>query len=286
MDNEVSFKDINLTIVGIGLMGGSMLKALKGQDNRPKSITAYDIDAEILKKVKSRELADVVTDDAKEALKNADFVVIALYPKNAIEFVKQNRNSFKKSAVVTDICGVKREIDEEIPPLLSEDVRFVGGHPMAGREHKGFSYSIPDLFLGCRYIITSGEKQAVKLVSEMADIIGAKKIVFSSPEIHDELIAYTSQLPHVLSVAYMLCAKKRDVEDFSAGSFRDITRVAMINDEMWSELFLENKDKLLNEIKSLRVGLADLEDLIEKEQREDLRAEMRKAAEMRDVIIG
>ncbi len=168
---------------------------------------------------------------------DADFIVIALYPKRAIEFVRENAHQFKTGAVVTDICGVKREIEDSIPGLLPAGVSFVGGHPMAGREHKGFDCSVPDLFLGCKYIITGGEDHAVELVKAFADILGANKIVLSDADNHDEMIAYTSQLPHVLSVTYMLAAGERGVEAFSAGSFRDLTRVAMINDEMWSELF-------------------------------------------------
>lgn len=286
MDNEIEFKNLNLTIIGVGLMGGSILKALKSQNNRPKSIIAFDIDKDVLTKVKSKGLADIVTDDAKIALKDADLIVIALYPKLAIEFVKHNADNFKKGSIITDICGVKREIEQGIPDVLPKDVFFVGGHPMAGREHKGFAYSTPDLFLGCKYIITSGEEKPKQAVKEFADIIGAAKIIMATSETHDELIAYTSQLPHVLSVAYMLCADRRNVEDFSAGSFRDVTRVAMINDEMWSELFLENKDKLLDEIRSLKSGLADLENLIDKGQRDKLRDKMRKAALMREGIKG
>ena len=112
MDNEIKFKDTNVALIGVGLMGGSILKALKSQESRPKSITAFDINNDILAKIERKGLADIATDDAKTALKDADLVVIALYPKLAIEFVKNNANSFKKGCVITDICGVKREIEE------------------------------------------------------------------------------------------------------------------------------------------------------------------------------
>jgi prephenate dehydrogenase len=286
MQNNIELKNINLSVIGVGLMGGSILKALKDQDNKPKSIKAFDIDKDILNAVLKKELADVATDDAKEAIKDADLIVISLYPKLGAAFIKDNIAAFKPGCVITDICGVKREVYKEIKDALRSDIHFVGGHPMAGREHKGFSYSTPDLFLGCKYILTGGEKHAVDLVCQFADILGAGKIVYAQPEKHDELIAYTSQLPHVLSVAYMLCSKNRNVEDFSAGSFRDITRIAMINDEMWSELFLENKDKLSGEIGDLIHGLSQLKSMIDTDNRSDLRQEMRNAAQMREEING
>ncbi|MEX1307044.1 MAG: prephenate dehydrogenase [Eubacteriales bacterium] len=286
MESSGPFSQKELVVVGIGLMGGSILKALKTDPERPKTVIAYDIDEAVLKQVREADLADIATTSAKEALTDADFIVIALYPRRAIEFVRQNAKFLKSGAVVTDICGVKREIEQSIPALLPEGVRFVGGHPMAGREHKGFDCSVPDLFLGCKYIITNGDESAVAQVKAFADILGAGTIVSSSSDNHDEMIAYTSQLPHVLSVAYMLAADERGVEDFSAGSFRDLTRVAMINDEMWSELFLENKDKLLNEIKTLRQGLAEFESLLSDEDREKMREKMRKAAAMRERISG
>ncbi len=286
MQNKINISNINLTVIGTGLMGGSILKALKDQDEKPKSVCAFDIDEKILAKIRREELADITTSDAYESIKDADMVVISLYPQLAAKFIKDNINDFKSGCIITDICGVKREVYKEIAGALRDDIYFVGGHPMAGREHKGFGYSTPDLFLGCKYIITGGDYKAVDLVCKFADILGAGKIVFAEPEKHDELIAYTSQLPHVLSVAYMLCASGRNVEDFSAGSFRDVTRVAMINDEMWSELFLENKDKLLGEIENLIGGLSNLKTLIDKDEREELRENMRTAAKMREEIVG
>ncbi len=286
MESNGPFSQKKLAVVGIGLMGGSILKALKTDPGRPAVVAAFDIDAGVLKKVREADLADIATDSPEEALRDADFVVMALYPKRAIDFVRQNAHLLKPGAVITDICGVKREIEESIPSLLPDGVSFVGGHPMAGREHKGFDCSVPDLFLGCKYIITGGEGEALEQVKGFADILGANKIVLSDADNHDEMIAYTSQLPHVLSVTYMLAAGTRGVEEFSAGSFRDLTRVAMINDEMWSELFLENKDKLLQEIENLRQGLEAFEALLSQEDREAMRRKMRAAAEMRERISG
>lgn len=284
MKKSLPLNKANVTIVGAGLMGGSMLKTLVKCDNRPQKITALDIDKEILKKIQKRSLADFATDDAQQALADADLVVISLYPAQAIKFIKDNAQFLKDGCVITDICGVKREVMDVIPDLIPESVSYVGGHPMAGREHMGFDYSIDNLFVNCKYIVDDGDEEGKDMVIELAKTLGAGKVVQSSALNHDELIAYTSQLPHVLAVAYMLCAKDRNVEEFSAGSFRDVTRVAMINDVMWSELFCENKDMLVKEVAALREGLKELEEYIDNCDAQSLRKRMKQAADMRESV--
>ena len=284
MGKSLPLKEANVVVVGAGLMGGSILKALKDNKNRPKKIIALEIDKEVLKKIEEHALADMTTSNVILALDDADLVVISLYPAQTIKFLQENIKHVKKGCVITDICGVKREVMDIIPNIIPDGIAYIGGHPMAGREHKGFDYSVDNLFVNCKYIVDNSNDEGKDLVEEFAYTLGAGKIVVSSAVNHDEMIAYTSQLPHVLAVAYMLCAKERNVEEFSAGSFRDVTRVAMINDEMWSELFYENKDKLINEIKSLRSGLKEFEDYIENNDSESLRAKMKKAAKMRDSI--
>jgi len=278
-------KEMNITVVGIGLMGGSILKSLRRMRGCQRTIAALDIDNEILRKVKSQKLADIVTNDAEMALKNADMVVIALYPKQAVAFIKANAEYFNSGAIITDICGVKREVLDSVPQVLPKDVYFVGGHPMAGREHMGFDYAIPELFDGCKYILTGGDASAVAHVEGFAKCLGAGKVVSADPEKHDELIAYTSQLPHALAVSYMIRSGLRGVEDFSAGSFRDFTRIAMINDEMWSELFLENKDKLIAEIEGLSEELLKMRDMLGNNQKQALKDMMKSAAQMREDIV-
>jgi prephenate dehydrogenase len=284
MKKSLPLNKTNVTVVGAGLMGGSILKTLGKCDNRPKKITALDIDDEILEKIKKLSLADDATSDAEQALKNADLVIISLYPAQAIRFIRDNAQYLKTGCVVTDICGVKREVMNAIPDLIPDGVSYVGGHPMAGREHMGFDYSTDNLFANCKYIIDDGDAAGKDMVIELAKTLGAGKVVESSALNHDELIAYTSQLPHVLAVAYMLCAGDRNVEEFSAGSFRDVTRVAMINDVMWSELFCENKDMLVKEIAQLRSGLKELEVYIEKCDAEALRKKMKQASQMRENV--
>ncbi|MEX1377067.1 MAG: prephenate dehydrogenase [Eubacteriales bacterium] len=284
MNEKMTLSKAKVTVVGAGLMGGSILKSLAKSPDRPVKITALEIDEKVLDKIKSLSLADEATSDAQAALEDADFVIISLYPAQTIKFIKQNIHHIKQGCVVTDICGVKREVMDVIPELIPESIAYVGGHPMAGREHKGFDYSTDNLFTNCRYIIDNSADEGKELVVEFAKTLGAGKIVESSAANHDEMIAYTSQLPHVLAVAYMLCSKDRNVEEFSAGSFRDVTRVAMINDEMWSELFCENKDMLVGEIAQLRAGLKELEDSIKDCDVENLRNKMKQAAQMREKV--
>lgn len=284
MKKSLPLNKANVAVVGAGLMGGSILKTLVKSENHPKKITALDIDKETLKKIEKMSLADCATDSAQQALKDADLVIISLYPAQAIRFIKENAQYLKEGCVVTDICGVKREVMDAMPSLISTGVSYVGGHPMAGREHMGFDYSIDNLFENCKYIVDDSDEAGKDMVIELAKTLGAGKVVESSALNHDELIAYTSQLPHVLAVAYMLCAKDRNVDEFSAGSFRDVTRVAMINDVMWSELFCENKDMLVKEVASLRERLKELEEYIEQCDSESLRKRMKQAADMRENV--
>lgn len=276
-----TIEDAVVSIIGVGLMGGSYLKALNASIKRPKKLIAYDIDENVRKA--ANKYCDISTGDAEQALINTDLVVLCLNPKTAVEFVEKNSCYMKANSTVTDICGVKQFTIDKIPSLLPDDVIYVGGHPMAGREHRGFSQSNERLFFGCRYILVD-QGQDITLAKELAIAIGAGKIVYSTPKKHDELIAYTSQLPHVLSIAYMLGAGDRDVEDFSAGSFRDFTRVAMINEKMWSELFLINKEQLVQEIKRLVNNLNNISDMIDNDAQETMENIMRTAADMREKI--
>jgi len=284
MNNSLHLEDANITVVGAGLMGGSIVKALKAGIVKPRKMTVLDINKDVLKKIEKLSLADCATDNAEKALADADLVVLSLYPAKAINFVKENASCFKRGCVITDICGVKRELIETIPGLLPEGVHYVGGHPMAGTEHKGFDHSQKDIFKNCKYIIQEGNLEGKELVREFALSLGTGQIVESSAELHDELIAYTSQLPHVIAIAYMLCAKQRNVEEFSASSFRDVTRVAMINDEMWSEIFCENKDMLAREVEAFKKGIAQLEEYIKKGDTKSLQNEMKIASAMREKV--
>lgn len=239
---------MNIAVVGLGLIGGSICKALK--QNTFHNIMGIDTDKEtIAKALEQNAIDEEITPDR---LNEASLTIICLYPEAIVDFVKQNADKFKKGTIVADTCGIKEYVVENCTPILEErGIYFVGTHPMAGREFSGFDYSLPDLYKGASYIITPTENTpslAVDLLSTLASSMGFGKVVISTPEKHDKVIAYTSQLAHVVSNTYVKSPSLLDFNGFSAGSFQDLTRVAKLNEYMWSSLFMCNKKALLEEI--------------------------------------
>ncbi len=270
----------NITVVGLGIIGGSMAKALKGF----RGCTVYGINHR--QETLDMAIADKVIANSGETedeiLEKSDLVILGLYPSLCVDFVKNRIDRFKKGAIVTDVCGIKEKIVDRITPLMRPDMEFVGAHPMAGREVYGYKNSVADLFQNCNFLITPTEKnskEAISLIDEMAYYIGAKKVVHISPRAHDEMIAYTSQLMHVIAVA--LCDNKHieTAASFSAGSLRDCTRVAVINEVLWSELFIENKDALCVLIDELKESLNKMENAIKNGDYDTLKAIMRGATQ-------
>ncbi len=270
----------NITIVGLGLIGGSLAKALKGYPD----VTVYGINHR--KSVVDMAIADrVIANGAEtedEILEKSDMVVLCLYPSLCVEFVKNHINHFKKGALLTDVCGIKEKFVKDINAVIRPDMEFVGAHPMAGREVYGYVNSLPTLFNNCNFLITptpDNTEKAIAEIEKMAKYIGAKKIVRISPHDHDEMIAYTSQLMHVIAVA--LCDNKHIeiASSFSAGSLRDCTRVAVINEILWSELFIENKDALCILIEEMKESLERIETAIKNEDYDTLKSIMKHATE-------
>lgn len=271
---------MNITIVGLGLIGGSLAKALRGYPNA----AVYGINHR--QSVVDMAIADRViansgeTDD--EILEKSDIVVLCLYPSLCVEFVKNHIDHFKSGALLTDVCGIKEKFVKNINAVIRPDMEFVGAHPMAGREVYGYVNSIATLFQGCNFLITptiENTERAIGEIEKIAKYIGAKKVVRISPKDHDEMIAYTSQLMHVIAVA--LCDNKHIeiAASFSAGSLRDCTRVAVINEVLWSELFIENKDALCVLIDELKDSLNRMQAAIKNEDYDTLKAIMKDATE-------
>lgn len=274
---------LRITVVGLGLMGGSVAKALKRGCG--VTVTALGRNAAALDAALGEGVVDRATTDADEALGDADLTVVCLNPGPAIRFITGNMARFKPGSVVTDICGVKRAVIDGVLPSLRSDVDFVPAHPMAGRERAGYAYSVPALFDGCNYILTPLSQNlvySIELVKRFAGALGAGSIVLAEPEEHDRLIAFTSQLPHALAVAYVLACGERNPLPFSAGSFRDVSRVAAINAPMWAELFLMNRPALLQEIMMLQEGLGRIEQLIRSGDGDGLIEELAAAARMKE----
>lgn len=269
-------KNSKILIVGLGLLGGSYAMALKkkgfsvGSITRKQSTIDYALENGII------DYGSVELD--KDIIGNADLVVFALYPNVFIEWIKKNQHLFKSGAVITDVTGVKGSIVYKIQEMLREDVEFISAHPMAGREVAGVENSDDKIFKGANYIVVPTEKntpQAIELCCELGEELGFKQVSRLSVEAHDQMIAFLSQLTHCIAVSLMCCNDTAGLEYYTGDSFRDLTRIARINDEMWSELFLCNKEALLTEMDHFRSTFDELYEKIKNGDREGMREMMR-----------
>ena len=273
---------MNIAVVGLGLIGGSFCKSLKKNTFH----TVWGIDNNLSALEKALECGAIDEAITEDKLSEADLTIICLYPDAINEFVKKNAGVFKKGSIVTDSCGVKKMIVDFCTPILKEQgVIFVGAHPMAGREFSGFDYSTDSLFEKASYIITKTDDTpplAINLLSTLASSIGFSKAVVSTPEKHDQVIAYTSQLAHVVSNAYVKSPSLLEFNGFSAGSFLDLTRVAKLNEDMWTNLFEANRDALLFEIDKLIESVSEYRKALAEGQTETLRALLRDGRELKE----
>lgn len=239
---------MNVGVVGLGLIGGSYAKALKSLGD--VKVFGFDINETVTYQGLLTESIDAELTD--EALSACDVVFLALYPQAALDFVKAHASGFKKDAVVADLCGIKRAIFEKLSELAEEHgFTYIGTHPMAGRETSGFESADSALFHNASLILTPMKKariEEIAVLKTLAERIGFTHFEIATPEEHDEIIAFTSQLAHVVSSAYIKSPTATRHEGFSAGSYKDMTRVARLNEVMWTELFLDNADNLENEV--------------------------------------
>ncbi len=265
-------------IIGLGLIGGSIARRLRGFYDC--TIAAYNRTSETLLLAKQDGVIDEGSSDPAEVMENADLIILCLYPQLNVDMIKNNIPHIKSGAVITDVSGVKSFMIDELAKILPDDVDFIGAHPMAGREVGGYKSSTDTLFNKASFLITPTSKnksENIALIRELAEYIGCKHVVTTTPEEHDAIIAYTSQLMHVVAVA--LCDNPMIERStfFSAGSLRDCTRVAIINAEMWSELFVENKDALVERIHEMQNSLGKIADAVENSDRDELEKIMRHA---------
>ena len=241
---------MKIGVVGLGLIGGSMAKAIK--DRTAHTVCGVDVNNQVL--LKAKMLGVVDEEIEPEQLGECQLVLIALYPQATIDFIRTHAESLRGTTVI-DCTGVKELIHEEVCPLAKEHgFTFIGGHPMAGIEHSGFEYSKIDLFDGASMILTPEPGTNIEALDEAKQFflsLGFGTIQIATPEEHDIVIAYTSQLAHVLSSAYVKSELALKNQGFSAGSFKDMTRVALLNEAMWTELFLANSEHLANEVDEL-----------------------------------
>lgn len=271
---------MKIVAVGLGLIGGSMCKAIKKHTNH--LVGGIDIDRKTVKMALSQNAIDYEAKDVSEA----DVTIVSLFPPTIISYIKENADLFKEGSIVIDTGGVKKAIVDEVTPVLAErGVTFIGAHPMAGREFSGFEYSLDNLFDNASFIMTPTESTPVEEIHIIEDLIRSihfKKIVKASPEEHDRIIAFTSQLAHVVSNGYIKSPTHQQQLGFSAGSFQDLTRVAKLNENMWTPLFLMNREPLLYEIDHIIESLREYREAIAADDADTLRRLLKEGRELKE----
>lgn len=271
-----------ITIVGLGLLGGSYARALKRFGFHISAITKEQssIDYALKERIIDRGSTELDPDIIGEA----DIVIFALYPHVFVEWIEENQSLLKSGALITDVTGVKRSIVYKIQGMLREDVEFVAAHPMAGREVSGVENSTDKMFVGANYIVTPTDKntpEAVRTCLELGRLLGFSNVTTLSPEEHDDMIGFLSQLTHCIAITLMTCNDRENMEKFTGDSFRDLTRIARINDLMWSELFMENKDALLEQMELFMDKFKELKTMLETDDVDGMRKMMRHSTERR-----
>ena len=271
-----------ILIVGLGLLGGSYAKALKRFGFHISAITLDQSSIDYAIKENIIDEGSVELDE--KMIGEADLVIFALYPHVFVEWIEKNQGLLKSGALITDVTGVKRSVVYHIQDVLRPDVEFVAAHPMAGREVSGVENSTDRMFVGANYIVTPTDKntpEAIETVIELGRLLGFSNVTTLSPEEHDEMIGFLSQLTHCIAITLMTCNDKENMEKFTGDSFRDLTRIARINDLMWSELFVANKDVLLDQMNLFINKFNDLKSMLENEDIDGMRAMMRHSTERR-----
>lgn len=237
-----------ITVVGLGVIGGSYVQALKGLGH-----DVYGVDNDPLTLIEAKKDGCIIEgySDGKEIIAKSDLTIICLYPSLVLDFIQTH--TFKKGSIVSDVVGIKSYFLEKALDIIDPDVEYVSGHPMAGREKKGYAYASQEVFKNANYIVIEHQKNKPKTIEWMCQFVsqlGFKSVKIMSPYAHDEIISFTSQLPHTIAVALMNSDdQKYDTGKYIGDSFRDLTRIANINAQLWSELFMNNREYLLASMK-------------------------------------
>ena len=273
-------------IVGLGLIGGSMAKAVKNRTAH--TVYGIDLDAETMALSRMSGAIDAPLTD--ENLPQCDLVMVAIRPGAAIRWVEEHAALIHKKAILVDLCGVKRDVVKAIAPIAAEHgFAYIGGHPMAGRERSGFTAATDDLYVGASMILTPDDKTDMPLLETLKHFfldVGFASLTFSTPEEHDRIIAFTSQLAHIVSSAYVKSPEAQRRRGFSAGSFRDMTRVARLDENMWTELMLADADYLAKELGILMENISAYKDALEHRDEEGLRQLLKEGREAKATAGG
>ncbi|MBR5934195.1 MAG: prephenate dehydrogenase [Treponema sp.] len=302
--------DMTFGFVGLGLMGGSIAKAIKqkvlssgtevfkigegldglSHDQVNAKIFAMDMNLDSLKNAKEENIIDewFAPQQTDEMLEKCDFVFICLYPKATVRFLAEHKNAFKSDSIVTDISGVKtliaQKVFESSSSPVRDDVDFILGHPMAGNEKEGYGASCGTVFEGRNYILMphkSNREENLALMRELITKLGIKRIIETDYKTHDHKIAFTSQLCHVIASSLVDSAEDDKITAFGGGSYEDLTRIALINAPLWTELFLLNKEELVSMINSFENSLSKIKNAIESENASELNSILKAVREKR-----
>ena len=275
-------KETKILIIGLGVIGGSYAKALSDKGYKVKCITKET--ADVRYGLENNMISYGTTEVEPELVGEAELIIFALYPKAFIEWIEKYQQYFSPGAVITDVTGIKTEVVYKVQDILRSDVEFIAAHPMAGRERSGVEFADPAVFRGANYIVTPTEKnslEAIKLCKSLGEELGFLRISELSPESHDEMIAFLSQLTHIIAVTLMNCNDADGLEKYTGDSFRDLTRIAKINDRMWSELFLMNKESLLCEMDRFIEEFTEFRTFLANEDGKRMREKMRSSTARR-----
>lgn len=273
---------MRIGIVGLGLIGGSMAKALSGK----YTVYGSDLRQEVMGEALRTHTIAAGLDE--KTLAACDIVMLALFPQHAIDYVREHAAQFRKDSIVMDLCGVKRVVEAGILPVaMAQGFHYLGAHPMAGLARVGWEYSCGDLFRDASMILVPHADTTDAVMETVRSVVqdaGFGNIAISTADEHDYMIAYTSQLAHVLSSAYVKTPAAQRHKGFSAGSFRDMTRVAWLNEDMWTELFLDNPDYLAEEVEGLAARLLEYAVAIRNQDHEGLRRLLRDGRERKEAL--
>lgn len=278
-------KDMKILIVGLGLIGGSYAEALS---KKGYEVGAIDQKQEAIDfALRKGYIASGRADIDKEYIGRFDIVVFALYPHAFVEWIEKYQNYLKSGAVITDVTGVKGGVVSDVQNALRKDEEFIAAHPMAGRECSGVENAKAEIFEGANYIVVPTEKntqEAIELCKDLGRELGFKHISELSVKQHDETVGFLSHLTHCIAVSLMVCKESGHLADYTGDSFRDLTRIAKINDEMWSELFLLNKDEIVEQMNLFEQHFGKLKECIQNDDREGIREMMRLSTKRRKVF--
>ena len=272
---------MKILVVGLGLIGGSLCKALKKYTYH--TVAGCDINHDI----ENAALRDVALDEVFDGnYEGYDLIVISLFPEGTERFFAENASKINKNTVITDVCGIKGDFSQRMKNIAEANgLRYLGIHPMAGKEFGGYYNSTADLFVKANFIVAPFEDSAqsdVDMLSGLAKEIGAGKIVVTSPENHDKMIAYTSQLAHIVSSAYVKSPELGLECGFSGGSFQDMTRIATMNEKMWTDLFMQNRQNLQYELDTLIENLQKYSEALKNGDADRMKALIAEGRELKE----